>query len=149
MVTIPKDFREFIELLNAHEVDYVVVGGYAVAFHGAPRFTGDIDIFVAPTEANPDRIVAALVDFGFSRDDLHPEDFRKPDMVVQFGIPPLRIDVLTTIDGLLWDEIAPHVIVGRLDELSVRFIGLDELVRNKKASGRPKDIADVEALGGL
>ncbi len=146
-MTIPRAFREFFESLNAHHVEYAVVGGYAVAFHGAPRFTGVIDILVSSTSANAKSILSTLSDSGFGDSDLTPADFQKPDRVVQFGVPPLRIDLLTSIDGVSWERVREHRIASRLDETTVYFIGRDELIDTKRATGRAKDIADLEALG--
>ncbi len=144
-MTIPKDFREFIDVLNARAVEYVVVGGYALAFHGAPRFTGDIDFFVNPSEENAQRVVDALKDFGFPAADVNPKDFAVEERVFQIGVPPLRIDLLTSIDGVAWEEIV--AVPAEMDGVMANFIGRDDLVRNKRASGRAKDRADLEALG--
>ena len=148
MVNIPKDFREFLQLLNDHEVEYVVVGGYALAFHGAPRFTGDIDILVRPTGENARRLIAALGDFGFSELKLTVQDFTSTDRVVQLGVPPMRIDLLTSIDGIDFATAVDGSLRVEISDLTVPIIGRDALITNKRASGRPKDLADLEALGG-
>ncbi len=147
MVNIPKDFREFLQLLNDHAVEYVIVGGYALAFHGAPRFTGDIDVLVRPTEENSRSLIAALNDFGFSDLSLTEQDFMAVDRVVQLGVPPMRIDLLTSIDGVDFDTASTGAINGQIGEIFVPFIGREALVKNKQASGRAKDLADLEALG--
>jgi len=148
MVNIPKDFREFLRSLSDNSVEYVVVGGYALAFHGAPRFTGDIDILIRPTGENAQRLITALGDFGFSELKLTVQDFTSIDQVVQLGVPPMRIDLLTSIDGVDFATAAGGSLRVEIADLTVPIIGRDALITNKRASGRPKDLADLEALGG-
>ena len=143
---LQKDFREFIELLISHGVDAVIVGAHALAFHGHPRLTGDIDILVRPTIENADRLMAALEAFGFGDSGLGREDFVRPDRVIQLGQPPNRIDLLTSVTGVEIDEIWAGRVAGKLDGVPVFFIGRDELIRNKRATGRPQDAADVATL---
>ena len=142
----PKDFHEFLQLLAVHCVDYVIVGGYAVARHGYPRFTGDLDVLVRPTPENAAHLVNALADFGFGTLDITIRDFICPGRVVQLGVPPLRIDLITSIDGVDNDVIFKHRVVDQDQDLSVSFISCADLIKNKTASGRPKDIADVHYL---
>ena len=144
---IERDFKELLALLNSHQVEYLVVGAYALAFHGAPRFTGDLDVFVKPDAPNSERLIAALVDFGFGSLGLSPQDFQKPNQVIQLGVPPVRIDLITSITGVSWQEATAGGVAAELDGVPVRFIGRNELVINKRAAGRKKDIADLEALG--
>jgi len=144
---IERDFKELLVLLNTHNVEYIVVGAYALAFHGAPRFTGDLDIFVESDPANARRVMAALSDFGFGSVGLSAEDFEKPDQVVQLGVPPVRIDLITSISGVSWDDAVSGSVKADLDEVPVRFIGRHDFVVNKRAAGRKKDLADLEALG--
>ena len=141
------DFKELLALLNAHQVDYLIVGGYALAFHGAPRFTGDIDIFINPHSDNAQRVLAALADFGFHFPNLTADDFQKPNKVVQLGVPPVRIDLLTSISGLSWEEANASKEAGSYGDVPVSYIGRNAYIRNKRAAGRAKDIADIEALG--
>lgn len=141
-----KDLREFIELLNSRKVDYIVVGGHAVAFHGHPRFTGDIDFLVRCSPENAQRLLEALVEFGFSERRLSPEDLTRPNTVVQLGYPPNRIDLLTSISGVEFEEAWQGRVSGELDGLSVFFLGLHELLINKQGSGRDKDLADISKL---
>ena len=101
---VQEDFREFLALLNVNEVEFMIVGGYALAFHGAPRFTGDIDIFVKPDQQNARQIIKALVEFGFSSLELSVDDFQNEDNVIQLGLPPVRIDILTSISGVSWKQ---------------------------------------------
>ena len=141
-----KDLREFIELLNSHGVEYVVVGGHAVAFHGYPRYTGDIDFLVRPTEENAARIVAVLDAFGFSDAHELKASLTQPEKIVQLGRPPNRIDILTSASGVDFEEVWNQAISAELDGLPVRFPDLPSLLRNKRASGRAKDLADVDEL---
>ena len=140
-----RDFKEFAELLRAHGVEYLLVGGYALAAHGHPRFTGDIDFWIAPEPPNIDRLLAALVAFGFGSLGLRPEDFGD-DSVVQLGRPPTRIDLLTRIDGVNFADCWPRRLQVMLDGTELQLIGLEDFKTNKRASGRQKDLADLEAL---
>ena len=144
---IERDFKELLVLLNSHHVEYLLVGAYALAFHGAPRFTGDLDVFVKPDPANSARVMASLRDFGFGSVGLSAQDFEKPNQVIQLGVPPVRIDLITTISGVSWEDAVAEGVAAELDGVPVRFIGRAHLVANKRASGRKKDIADLEALG--
>jgi hypothetical protein len=139
--------REFIELLNSNGVEYAIVGGYAVAFHARPRYTGDIDFLVRRTPENAERILRALARFGFGSLGLTAADFLKPDCIVQLGHPPNRIDVLTSISGVETDDVWEGRVDCELDGLPVHFIGRLELIRNKREVGRPQDRADLDALG--
>ena len=141
------DFKELLELLNAQGVEYVIVGGYAVAFHGAPRYTRDLDLYVRPTAENASRILDALGEFGFGGLDLAASDFTTPDRVVQLGVPPVRVDFVTSIDGVSWERVWEHRVAGAYGDVPVMFIGRQELVANKRAAGRKTDLADAEALG--
>ena len=143
------DFRELFVLFNAHHVEYLIVGGYALAFHGAPRFTGDLDIFVNPEAANAQRILTALEAFGFASVGLTSSDFERPDQVVQLGVPPVRIDLITSITGVSWDEAWAGRVTGRYEDIPVFYIGRVQFVANKRAIGRTKDVADLEVLGEM
>jgi hypothetical protein len=144
---VQPDFRELLALLNAHKVDYLIVGGYALAFHGAPRFTGDIGVFVRPDSANASRVIEALAAFGFQFRDLTAADFEKPNNVVQLGVPPVRIDLITSLSGVSWEEAEDAKAPGVFGDVSVCYIGRREYIKNKRSSGRKKDLADIEALG--
>lgn len=144
---VQPDFKELLALLNEHKVDYLIVGGYALAFHGAPRFTGDIDIFVRPELANAKRVLKALAEFGFTFSNLHLDDFTNPNKVVQLGVPPVRIDLITSISGVSWEEAEAHKEPGTFGDVPVFYIGRTQYISNKRASGRKKDLADIEALG--
>lgn len=143
---LDRNLREFIELLNSQKVDCIVVGGHAVAFHGHPRFTGDIDFLLRPSHDNAERLIAAVKEFGFAEVSLSAEDLTQPDIVVQLGYPPNRIDLLTSISGVDFEEAWDTRAAGELDGLPVFFLGLDALLKNKQASGRDKDVADVRKL---
>ncbi|MEW5945482.1 MAG: hypothetical protein AB1742_04710 [bacterium] len=144
---IQQDFKELLASFNGHEVEYVVIGAHALAFHGVPRYTGDIDIYVRPGEQNARRVVAALKDFGFGSAQLSEADFTEPDRVIQLGLPPVRIDLLTSISGVSWEDVFSHRVAGEYGGVPVCFIGIDQLIANKRACGRIKDMADIEALG--
>jgi len=140
------DFIDFIELLNKHSVKYMIVGAHALAFHGRPRHTGDLDIWIKPTEANADKMVAVIEDFGFASLNLQKEDFLKDNYVTQLGYPPLRIDILNSISGVNFDEGYERKINGEVDGLQIPFINVQDFIANKQATGRPKDLGDIKAL---
>jgi len=144
---IQKDFRELLALFNELGVEYLIVGAYALAFHGAPRFTGDIDIFVKPDPQNARRVFTAVRQFGIAIPNLTAADFLNPDTVVQLGVPPVRIDLMTSITGVSWTEADSHKAPGTFGDLPVHFLGREQYVINKRATGRKKDLADMEALG--
>ncbi|MBC8329335.1 MAG: nucleotidyl transferase AbiEii/AbiGii toxin family protein [Planctomycetes bacterium] len=144
---VQPDFRDLLVLFRKHEVEYLIVGGYALAFHGAPRFTGDIDLLVRPDAENARRILAALADFGFESSDLSADDFQETEHVIQLGVPPVRIDLLTSISGVTWVEAEAGKAAGEYGDVSVYYLGREAFVANKRASGRQKDLADLEALG--
>jgi len=146
-MAVQKDFKELLESLNNHEVEYVIVGGYALAFHGAPRFTGDLDIFVKPDKSNARRVLDALNDFGFGSVNLTGDDFSVPDQVIQLGVPPIRVDIITSITGVTWEEAWKGKVKGEYGDVATCYIGLAEFTANKRALGRKKDLADLEALG--
>lgn len=143
---IQSDFRDLLELFNKNKVEYVIVGGYALAFHGAPRYTGDLDIFVNASEDNASRILKALNEFGFGSVGLSPQDFIEPNNVIQLGYPPVRIDIVTSISGVSWEAAFQNRVTGRYGDIAVYYIGRKEFVTNKRTVGRKKDLADLEAL---
>ena len=144
---VQQDFKELLALFNDHRVSYMIVGGYALAFHGAPRFTGDLDIFVKPDRENAQRIVAALDAFGFASLGLTVDDFERPDQVIQLGVAPVRIDLITSITGVSWDDAYTGRVSSNFGGVPVHYIGREQFVSNKHAMGRIKDLADLEALG--
>jgi len=145
-MAISSDFKELFELLNKHNVEYLIVGGYALAFHGAPRFTGDMDVLIQPAQDNADKMLLVIEDFGFGSLDLVSDDFIQPGQVIQLGRPPSRIDFLTSISGVSWEEASENAITDTYAELPVRYIGYDQFIKNKRAIGRHKDLADIETL---
>jgi hypothetical protein len=144
---VQPDFRELLALLNKHAVEYIIVGGYALAFHGAPRFTGHIDIFVRPHPQNASRILEALSEFGFGSANLTEADFSTPNKVIQLGVPPVRVDLITSLTGVSWEEAVAAKSPGSYGDIPVFFIGRKEFIANKRAIGRKQDLADIEALG--
>lgn len=143
---LSKDLREFVELLNANKVDYLVVGAFAVAFYGVPRYTADLDLLVRPTVENGGRVLRALSEFGFGNLGLGISDFSSTDQIIQLGVNPNRIDLLTSISGLTFDEAWSSREEGALDGVAVVFIGKSALIRNKEKTGRARDIGDAEEL---
>ena len=146
MAKLQTDLREFIGLLNSHDVEYLVVGGHAVAFHGHPRFTGDIDFLVRTTPENVHRVLAVLDDFGFGGLGITADDLREEGRIVQLGQPPNRIDILTSISGVSFDSAWQARVGTVLDDQHVSVLGLNDLLQNKEAAGRPKDLADLAKL---
>lgn len=140
------DFEELLRLLEEHRVEYMVVGGYAVAFHGYPRFTKDIDVFFQSDDENVRLLRQALMAFGFREDDLPREAFTTPGNVLTFGVVPTRIDLINSIDGVTYEEARRNVVRGAYGEVEVTFIGFDDLIKNKKSTPRAKDKGDVEEL---
>jgi hypothetical protein len=140
------DFKEFIQLLNDNQVKYLVIGGYAVAVHGHPRYTKDIDIWIEMTSENADKLVTALNQFGFGSLGLSSQDFQSPDQIIQLGYPPNRIDLITTPDGIDFDTCYSSKLEIIVNDTPVQFIDLNNLKKNKKASGRLQDLADLENL---
>lgn len=141
-----QDFKEFIQSLNDNEVRYLVVGGYAVAVHGHPRYTNDMDIWIEMTPENAQRIVSALKDFGFGSLEIRPEDFLVPSQIIQLGYPPSRIDILNTLSGVDFSACFQAKALVDIEGVHVNFIDLENLRKNKRASGRHQDLADLENL---
>ncbi len=141
-----KDLREFVELLNLNNVEYVIVGAHAMAYHGCPRYTGDLDLLVRPSEENAERLIKTMQDFGFGSLDLTAHSFLEPQTVVQLGVAPNRIDLLTRLTGVDFEVAWEHREKTELDGLRVSMLSKDDLISNKRALGRPKDLADLELL---
>lgn len=148
MITMPKDFKEFLSTLVSSEVDFLLVGGWALAFHGCPRATIDIDVWIDRSPANVARVERALVDFGFAPDAATALLLSRPDGIVRMGRPPMRIEILSSISGREFEDCFPRAAILRLDDFDVKVIGRDDLRENKIASGRLKDLADVALLDG-
>jgi predicted nucleotidyltransferase len=145
-MNIHPDFEELLRLLEEHKVEYMIIGGYAVAYHGYPRFTKDIDVFFRVTDENALRLRQALVAFGFQEEDLPLEVFKTVGNVLTFGTVPSRVDLINAIDGVTYDEASSNAIRGRYGNIEVSFIGLPDLLKNKKATPRAKDKGDVDEL---
>lgn len=140
------DFNEFIGSLNAHGVEFLIVGAYALAVHGAPRFTGDLDVLIRPTVENAARLLTAVRAFGFPVQSLRPEELVEPRRMLQMGVEPVQIHVMTAISGLSWDEASAGRVMARIGDHEAPFLGRDAFLRNKRAAGRLKDLADIEAI---
>ncbi|HWZ03071.1 MAG TPA: DUF6036 family nucleotidyltransferase [Mucilaginibacter sp.] len=148
-MTLDKDFEDFVILLNRHQVTYMVVGGYALAFHGKPRHTGDLDIWIDISDDNAQKMVEVISDFGMASLGLGKDDFLENGGITQIGYPPLRIDILNEIDGVDFADAYPNKLIIDVDGLPVNYIGLNDLIKNKQISGRKQDISDVNELNKL
>jgi predicted nucleotidyltransferase len=146
MIHLPQDFKEFLKLLAAHQVEYLLIGGYAVGYHGYPRATADMDIWVAMNPANSERIVSVLKEFGFDLSELSPQLFLKEWQIIRLGVPPVRIELATTLSGVDFSECYAERLEDGLDGVKVNLISLKHLKANKKSSGRHQDLADLENL---
>lgn len=144
-----QEFKEFAELFLSHGVKFMIIGGYAVTAHGHPRYTGDIDFFVERSRENAERIVKAVHEFFGPLPEVQVENFLDEDRMSQFGVPPYRIDILTKIRGVSFEEAYPRRVMFPLAGLEVPFIGIDDLKQNKRSTGRHKDLGDVDALDRL
>ena len=145
-IHLPSDFKEFLKLLSNHQVEYLLIGGYAVGYHGYPRATADMNIWVAMNPSNAQRIVIALKEFGFDLPELSPELFLKEWQIIRMGVPPIRIEIATTVSGVNFKECYAERVVDTLDGIEVNLISLKHLKLNKKACGRHRDMADLENL---
>jgi len=145
---LSKDWREFLELLNSRGVDYIIVGAHSLALHGRPRYTGDLDILVRSTHENARVLVDILNEFGFAQSGFDETDFLKPEQLIQLGRPPTRIDLLTSISGVSSEEAFSSRVSADLDGIPIFVLGKDALIRNKRATGRPQDLADLATLEG-
>ena len=143
---LPPDFKEFLRLLNSHQVEYLLIGGHAVGYHGYPRATADMDIWIALHPENAEKVVAVLKTFGFDLPELSVELFLKESQVVRMGVPPVRIELMTTISGVGFGECYVERVIDVLDGVEVNLISLEHLKVNKQASGRHKDLNDLENL---
>ena len=146
MEKLDPNFADFLKSLNAHGVEYLVVGGYAVGYHGFVRATGDLDVFVGLAAQNAVKLVAAFKEFGFDVPALTPAVFMEPGRIVRIGVPPLRLEVMNEISGVNFEDCFAKRVVETIDGLHVGFIDRESLLVNKRAAGRPKDLADIAAL---
>lgn len=145
-IRLPPDFKEFLQLLNAHQIEYLLVGGYAVGYHGYPRATVDMDIWIGKGPSTAVKMVEVLREFGFDVPNLSADLFLKDDQIVRMGMPPIRLEIFTSIPGVQFEECYPERVLGEIDGVPVSLINLRDLKTNKKASGRNKDLADLENL---
>ncbi len=148
-MTLEKDFEDFVALLNKHQVDYLIVGGYALAFHGKPRHTGDLDIWIDISDENAEKMTAVIADFGMKSLGITNDDFLQKGIITQIGYPPLRIDILNEIDGVYFQDAYINKLIIDIDGLIINYIGLDDLIKNKQSSGRSQDLTDVKTLKKL
>ena len=143
------DYMDMLKCLNKAGVDYIMVGGWAVNMHGYIRATIDLDIWIMTSRDNADKVYAALKDFGAPLSDVTPEDFATDGTIFQIGVAPCRIDIINKIDGLTYEDASPRAVLKNIDDVPVRILSLEDLIANKRASGRTKDLADAEILEGL
>ncbi|MCY3713837.1 MAG: hypothetical protein OXH02_11150 [Gemmatimonadetes bacterium] len=143
------DFSALLALLNAHRVEYMIVGGHALALHGSPRFTGDLDIYYKADAVNAERMTAVIAEFGFGDLGLTADDFLTAESVLQLGVPPRRLDFLNSLTGVSWNEAYTGRVKGTYGDIQVHYIGRDQLIKNKRATGRQRDLADLEMLEGI
>lgn len=148
MIEFPKDFREFLQLLNSKKVEYLVIGGYAVGYHGYPRATGDLDIWISMSDKNAKKMVDVLKEFGFQIPELKKEMFLIKEKIIRMGVPPMRLEILTTIDGVDFDKCFRNRVIAEFESFKANFISKGDLLINKRASGRPKDLDDYSKLQG-
>jgi hypothetical protein len=143
---LPDDFKEFLKLLSVRQVEYLLVGGYAVGYHGYPRATSDMDIWIGISPENAQKITNALTEFGFQTPNLNKDLFLRRECLVRMGVPPFRIEILTDIDGVEFAACRRNACVVQIDQISIPIINLEDLKQNKRASGRHKDLDDLENL---
>jgi hypothetical protein len=141
-----QDFLDLLRALSAHDVRFLIVGAYALAIHGRPRATGDLDVWVEATPGNAERIMRALAEYGAPLHQITVDDFSQPGIVFQMGLPPYRIDLLTQLSGITFLEAWPNRVRGPFGDIDVDYIGRDAFIRNKKATGRSRDLGDIEGL---
>jgi len=144
---VQQDFRNLLELFNKFKVDYIIVGAYALGFHGVPRYTGDLDILVKADSINARNIIRALHEFGFGSVGLTEADFKEEGKVVQLGLVPVRVDLITSLTGVSWEQALSGRVQGQFGDITVHYLGREDFIANKKALGRKKDMADLEAIG--
>ena len=141
-----QDFKEFLELLNKHEIRFIIVGAYAVGFHGYVRNTGDLDVWIDTSKENAEKMLLALQDFGFSSLSINMDDLTRKDFVIQLGHPPNRLDILTSVTSLDFNTCYPKVEKTKIDQVEIPFLDLASLKTNKRSTGRKKDLGDIENL---
>jgi hypothetical protein len=145
-IQLPHEFKEFIALLNAEKVDYLLVGGWALALHGHPRYTGDMDIWIRPTLENAEALIRALRRFGFKSKSFDPQELMKPENIFRFGFPPMQVDIINTIAGVDFAACYDNRLIVKAEDTPINVIGLEDFKKNKTASGRPQDLVDAESV---
>lgn len=145
-IRLPNDFKDFLKLLNSKKVKYLLIGGYAVGYHGYPRATADMDIWISLAAENVRRVIKVIREFGFGNSTLSAETFIKLKKTVRMGLPPIRLEIISEIDGVKFGECYRNRITDEIDGIQVNIIDLESLKKNKKASRRLKDLADLENL---
>jgi hypothetical protein len=145
-IVLPPDFKEFLKLLKEKGVRYLLIGGYAVGYHGYPRATNDMDIWISVHPENAERVVGALREFGFDLPELTPELFLVENRIIRMGFPPMRLEITTSISGVEFEQCYANRIVDTIDGVEISLIALSDLKENKKAAGRLKDLVDLENL---
>ena len=146
MPILPQDFRDFLKLLNFKKIEYLLIGGYAVGYYGYPRATADMDIWIAISKKNAKKIVEAIKDFGMNTPELNESIFLEPGKIIRMGYPPIRIEVLTEISGVNFEQCYARRKETKIDGIKIKIISFEDLLKNKKASGRYKDLNDLENL---
>lgn len=143
---LPPDFKDFLRLLSAHRVEYLLIGGYAVGYHGYPRATADMDLWIARTPANAGSLLAALREFGFPESSIPTDAFLEENKIIRMGVPPMRIEIITSISGVAFEDCYRERVNDTIDGVEVNIISLARLKENKRAAARLKDLADLEQL---
>lgn len=146
MIQLPKDFSEFLRLLNSKQIKYLLISGWAVGYYGYPRATGDMDIWISTEKENAEKLIEVFKEFGFNVPDLSTELFTKENQITRIGVPPLRIEVLSSISGVTFEECFPKRQIAEIDDVKINFISLEDLKKNKAASKRYRDLDDLEKL---
>ncbi|MBI1374703.1 MAG: hypothetical protein GC159_18445 [Phycisphaera sp.] len=146
MTQLPSDFKEFLRLLNSTGVEYLIVGGHAVGYHGFPRATGDLDVWVAMTPQNAEKLVTVMREFGFDDESVNTALFLESGRIIRMGHPPIRIEILTSVSGVSFDACYARRVCDVIDDVEVNILNLDDLKTNKRAAGRPKDLGDIDNL---
>ncbi|MCA9418523.1 MAG: hypothetical protein KC917_19765 [Candidatus Omnitrophica bacterium] len=145
-IGLPEDFKDLLKLLTSNKAEYLLVGGYAVTYHGYPRSTGDMDIWIPLQESNTRKVIQSLVEFGMSPENLSVDLFSQKDKIIRMGVPPLRIELLTGVSGVEFSDCYSRRVTVEEDGIPVCLISIEDLKKNKKASGRHKDLEDLERL---
>lgn len=145
-INLAPDFKDFLNLCHSHEVRFMIIGGYAVVYYSRPRYTGDLDLWVDASQENALRVVAALHDFGLTGPDVTTEMITNQNQIIRMGFEPMRLELFTRIPGVKFSDCYPRRVEVSIGSLMLPFLSLEDLKANKRASGRPKDLQDLEEL---